>query len=234
MSGSMGGCTASHNRGGMYFRNRVVPTDPNTPRQASIRSYMAAAINAWTVFLTPAQRAAWETFAANTPMTDTLGSVLMLTGQQAFVKANVLAYTLARPTIVAAPTTFNNGQPVAVVQPTTLATPNKIGIATATGALLTSVLLMEDAPDDGDVAMYLGPPVNASRNFWKGPYQLAATTPIASGAGGAAFTTTAALQTQDDPLVVGQFRPVRFRVLYDDGRMSQVYRTIAEVVDDTV
>jgi len=233
MSGSMGGCTASHNRAGMYFRNRVVPTNPNTTRQQNVRAYFTAAVNAWASTLTAAERADWETWAANVPFLDTLGQTFFLTGQQAFIRANVVGYQLGRSTLVAAPIDFNNGQPIAAIAPATAATPGQIGVILATSAFSIAATLMDDAPDDGDVALYLGPPVSPSVNFYKGSYQFAAQTPIAAAAGGVSFTTLVAAQHQATPLVVGQFRPVRLRVAYDDGRLSIAYEAIAEVIDDT-
>ncbi|KKM06452.1 hypothetical protein LCGC14_1743870, partial [marine sediment metagenome] len=37
-SGSIGGLTASHNRGGMYFRARTIPTNPATSFQTVVRN----------------------------------------------------------------------------------------------------------------------------------------------------------------------------------------------------
>ena len=39
-SGSSGGVTASHNRGGYYLRQRVVPSDPASTLQLKVRSAM--------------------------------------------------------------------------------------------------------------------------------------------------------------------------------------------------
>jgi len=42
LSGSAGGTTASRNRGGGYFRNKAVPTNPDTVFQQAARAILAA------------------------------------------------------------------------------------------------------------------------------------------------------------------------------------------------
>ena len=37
-SGKIGGVVASHNRGGQYFRQHVIPTDPATGLQSTMRA----------------------------------------------------------------------------------------------------------------------------------------------------------------------------------------------------
>jgi hypothetical protein len=166
-------------------------------------------------------------------MTDVLGQTFFLTGQQAFIRVNVVRFQLGQSVLLTAPTEFNNGQPVAGITTTVLGTAAKIG-KVSPDALSTTANLMAPAPDDGDVIMYLGPPVNPTVNFYKGSYQLAAIMTLADAAEAAAFSTVAASQTQADQLVVGQYRPIRLRVLYDDGRLSDPYEIVAEVIDDVV
>jgi hypothetical protein len=88
LSGSIGGSTASHNKGGAYFRTRVVPVNPNTTAQAAQRSRIALLATQWGQLLTAAQREAWAVFATNNPITDRLGQALTLTGAQAYSKIN--------------------------------------------------------------------------------------------------------------------------------------------------
>ena len=67
-SGSLGGLTASHNAGGNYLRARVVPTDPQSPRQVSLRQIVGTLSNRWVNTLSQLQRDAWETYAQNVPL----------------------------------------------------------------------------------------------------------------------------------------------------------------------
>lgn len=86
-SGSMGGQTASHNRGGQYLRARTVPTNPGTEQQQAIRTIFGNLATAWQT-LTDAQRAAWKTYADNVPVLNKFGDPIYLTGQQMFVRCN--------------------------------------------------------------------------------------------------------------------------------------------------
>lgn len=178
-SGSFGGLTASHNKGGAYFRRRSVPTDPSSAFQAVIRDAFATLSQQWTNSLTPAQRTAWDDYAQQVAWTDTLGQTIQLSGQNHFIRANVprLQCTFYRtapfgsfdPTtnvITAAPVINDLGQTPILGTPTlvvaggaaTLSIPN-----TTPGAIATDAALI-----------YVSPPMNESIEFWKGPYILSA------------------------------------------------------------
>lgn len=83
-SGSQADTTASRNRFGQYNRTRASPVQPRTPRQVEVRALLTDASQAWRE-LTDATRAAWATYAASTPRTDSLGQTVFPTGHQAFV-----------------------------------------------------------------------------------------------------------------------------------------------------
>ena len=104
-SGSIGGVTASRNRGGMYFRARSVPTNPNTPQQQAVRNNFAALTAGWSL-LTPAQRTAWSVYAANTPIINPLGDTIYLTGQQMYIRCNAARKQAGLATISAGPVIF--------------------------------------------------------------------------------------------------------------------------------
>lgn len=123
-SGSIAGLTYSHNKGGMYARARSIPTNGRSAQQQAIRNAITTLATRWGQTLTAGQRTAWETFAANVPITDTLGEPRNVTGLDWYVKANsyriqsgvavvdagpvvfeMATATLPVPTIVAAGTT---------------------------------------------------------------------------------------------------------------------------------
>lgn len=83
-SGAQGSTVASHNRFGPYFRNRTIPTNPNTAAQITYRTILKTASQAWKN-LSDAQRAAWSAAAAVLPRIDPLGRVYYQTGHQYFV-----------------------------------------------------------------------------------------------------------------------------------------------------
>ncbi len=87
LSGSTGGITASRGRGGQYFRRRAIPTNPSSPAQLNVRSIFASQSQAWSD-LTDAERAAWEAWTPQNPITNALGNQITLSGHMAFVKLN--------------------------------------------------------------------------------------------------------------------------------------------------
>lgn len=230
MSGSMGGLTASRNRGGQYFRQRVVPTNPASTRQNAVRAYLASAVAAWTNTLTAAQRTAWATYAANTPRTDSLGNEIVLTGQQAYIGAYVPRMQAGAAVPTAAPTVFNRGEPVASITTSLGGAPNLIGLDL--GNTSDVLALMDAASDDGDILIFLGPPISEAVNFYKGPYQLADVVPIAAAATTVNWSTDVTTLSDDVALVAGQSRPIRIIIAYDDGRTSESFALVCPVIAD--
>jgi hypothetical protein len=231
MSGSLGGVTAAHNRGGQYLRQRVVPTNPNSTSQMLVRSYMAAAVAYWGEMLTAAQRDDWTVYAANTPTTDSLGQELVLTGQQMFIRSAVVRARAGQAFVAAAPTTFDRGVPVSGTRGVIDLVAGEIGVAGS--ALSTQVEFMAELPDDGDVVMQIGKPVNPGVNFYKGPYRLVYADGVNSGVEEKIMSNGPAIE--DYPfgvLTAGTRRPVRFTVAYDDGRVSVPWEAILPVVED--
>lgn len=89
-SGSVANQTASRNRYGQYFRDRIIPTDPSTPGQISSRALFALAASNW-AGLTDAERLAWSEWAARVPSHGKLGTSAPLTGQTGFIGAFMVA-----------------------------------------------------------------------------------------------------------------------------------------------
>lgn len=87
VSGSMGGVTASHNRGGQYFRRRATPVNPATSFQGEVRSKLAGLSASWRG-LTDSQRLAWDEAAGSYTTVNALGTSIQLTGQQLYIRAN--------------------------------------------------------------------------------------------------------------------------------------------------
>ena len=87
LSGSIGGTVFSRNRGGAYVRNRSIPVDPNTSFQIAVRAILANQSQNW-ADRTDAERAAWESWALQNPVTNALGNQIRLSGHQAYVQLN--------------------------------------------------------------------------------------------------------------------------------------------------
>lgn len=87
LSGSLGGTTASRNKGGQYFRVRAIPTNPSTTAQLQRRADFATVSTDWQN-LTSANRAAWDEWARQNPITNALGASIKKSGHQSFVGLN--------------------------------------------------------------------------------------------------------------------------------------------------
>lgn len=87
ISGKLGANVFSHNKGGGYIRVKGNPTNPNSTRQQETRGWLAELSAAW-ASLTDEERNAWDTWAANNPLTDPLGQQYYRTGHQCYVGLN--------------------------------------------------------------------------------------------------------------------------------------------------
>lgn len=236
-SGKLDGLVASHNKGGNYFRALAIPTNPNTSRQASVRGWFGSAVQAWTDLLSDSQRGAWNSYAQQTPVTNVFGDAIQLSGQQMYIRTVVVALQLGRAitTVHDAPTINNTGEP-----PAGLVTLND-GVIDAIGIDATDLSVSVQVPggtsDDGDLLLQFGSPVNSGVTGVRGPFQFAyrgETAPeVAAMSTGVTVDTTVADLTIDTELAIGQRRPVRARILYDDNRLSQPLEILAPVVDDS-
>lgn len=219
VSGSLAGITGSRNRGGQYLRRRANPVNPNSARQADVRSIFSGLVSSWLSTVTTAGRQAWTAYANNVPNTDSLGNTIVRTGQQMYIGCNTPRLQAGLARVDTGPVIFDTGEnPVSittfeVVSPTTI---NVVGNLSA------------PASDDGDLLLYIGPPQNVSRNFFKGPYQFAAAIPVAAAA--TTFTEATLEYLSSNVIAEGDWLPVRMRMAYDDGRLSTVYETFVTPV----
>lgn len=215
-SGSIAGITASRNRGGNYFRARAMPTNPNTPFQQAIRSYMAQLSAIWSSTLTQAARDKWDNYALQVPLPNALGEPINVGGIGMYQRSNVprLQTTAAElPRQDVAPGIFDLGE----------FTPPVIVSATQSTQDLSITFDNTDEwanEDDSAMLVSISRPKNPGTNFFKGPYRFAdviqgnSTTPPTSPA------TIAAPFAFD----VGQRVFVFIRVTRGDGRLSASFR----------
>jgi len=87
--GSVGGTTHSKNRYGFYIKNKAIPTNPNSPAQAEIRSIMTQLVARWKSTLTQAQADAWN-HAGELHKRSKYGQGFSLSGFNLFCGVNVL------------------------------------------------------------------------------------------------------------------------------------------------
>lgn len=207
-SGSIGGATASRNRGGQYFRRRAIPTNPNSAEQQQIRGIFASLNSAWNNTLTAAQRSGWDTYALNTPVTDSLGNPVNAGGKGMYIRGNVPRLQALLTAISAPPTTFGLN---------TLTQPNVTGIVASTKVVTFSFTNTDSwaSTTAGALLVYVSRPVNPSINSFSGPFRFAgrilgaSTPPTSPGTVTGVFALTA-----------GQKQFVRFVAVDATGRLS--------------
>lgn len=206
-SGSVGGMTFSHNRGGAYTRARAIPSNPSSVAQQSVRAIQTSLVAAWGA-LTNAQRVAWNEYAAANPQTNALGDKHNAGGIGMFIRANFVRNLVGLTNITAAPTV---NTPVVLTPPTLSAdTPGTSAIqvaytntdewATATG---------------GALAIFIARPQAPTIFGFKGPFRytdkvLGAATP----------PTSPKSVTSPFPFAAGQKLFARFIAVSADGRVS--------------
>ncbi len=211
-SGSLGGVTFSRNRGGAYIRDRVVPTNPNTPQQQAVRGFVSQLTSLWLTTLSATQRAAWDLYALNVPLPNPLGEDRNVGGIGMYVRSNVPRLQTGLPRVDDAPTIFNLG---AFTAPTitTLVAPDVLTLAfTDTDDWV--------GEDDAALLTFGSRGQNDSINFFKGPYR---TFP---GVLGDATTppTSPEVLTWPFTVAVDQRGFLRASVTRADGRLSSDLR----------
>lgn len=206
-SGSIGGMTASRNRGGQYFRSRAIPVNPNTTAQIAARNALTASSIIWGT-LTDAQRTAWNLYASNVPTTNKLGDSIFLSGQQWFVAMNTLRQRAGQSLVTAAPTTF---------QMADLTLPTLVSPSAASGNLEVNFTTTDDWANEigGGLFVQMGRPQCCGVSFFKGPWQKAGTID-----GNTTPPTSPDTLTAPFPMAVGNKIWIRCTAFLADGRIS--------------
>lgn len=217
-SGSLASNTFSHNRGGQYIRQRAVPTNPQTSFQQVVRNAVASLTAQWGA-LTAAQRTAWDTYALNVPLVDTLGEARNAGGIGQYIRSNTPRLQDGRARIDTAPAIFQLG----VLSP--------VGITSITAA--TSVMVITftaadlwNATTGGFLFVYTSRAFSPSINYFNGPYRLAGRVIGNTGTPPASPQNITIAFT----CVAGQRVGVRFRSSMADGRLSAAQRLTATAV----
>lgn len=219
-SGSVGGTTYSHTRSGMYMRARSIPVNPNTGFQLQVRTALTSLVTRWTSVLTTAQRAAWNLYGANTPVTNALGDPINLSGQNWYIACNTPrvqattkfpAIAPLVPIIDTAPAIFDRG---AFTTPTFVAD-------VSTGITVTYVDSEPYINTAGGVGLFfMSRPMNPSRNFYKGPWRLIAAFDGDTAPSSPQIITPATIAAQGYPFAAGQNIWMKFVASQPDGRLS--------------
>ena len=199
--GKIGGNVFSRNRYGMYVRRFAAPVQPNTPFQEAQRSNFTAATQYWSKTLTASQRAAWEDYAAGTPLKDRLGESIQLSGNAMFCRHAAVWLRLGSAVVTTAPTT-----------------PGEAGMPTVTltGSVADKIKVTAYTPSGGAtdqmVMLMCAAPQTQARNFFKGPFTW--------GGSWALNTATPITLSSPDPVAVGQRYFLQFRVFMANGKVG--------------
>lgn len=207
-SGSVGGLTASRNKGGMYLRARAMPTNPGTSFQTAVRALMAQLTAIWSNTLTSAQRAAWTEYALQTPILNALGEAKPIAGLPMYVRCNVPRLQAGLPRVDDGPTTF--GLP-------DFALPGITSITASTGVMIVTFETGETwtTAADGGLLILSSRGQGEAINYFKGPYRFAK---VIEGA--ATPPTSPQNVTLPFTVAAGQRVFNQFRVSLPDGRLS--------------
>jgi hypothetical protein len=212
-SGSIGGATFSHNRGGAYIRARTVPTNPNSPQQAVVRALMAALTALWNNTLTQAQRDGWQLYADQVLIPDTLGEPRNAGGIGMYCRSNIPRQQAGATLVNDAPTIYNLGDFTAPV------------FASISQATQQLSMTFDNADawaneDDALMIVLLGRPQNPGVKYFKGPYRYAGKVEGDSGTP----PTSPATIALPFAAVTGQRVFGQVRVARADGRLSLPFR----------
>lgn len=207
-SGSIGGLTASRNKGGMYLRARATPTNPSSSFQQAVRAYMAALTSLWVDTLTAAQREAWKIYADAVPLIDSLGEPRAIPPLAHYVRSNVPRLQAGLARVDDAPTVFD-------LSPFSL--PGITSITASTGiAIVTFSSSDAWASEVGSALLVLGSRgMNPTINYFKGPFRYAGKV-----AGAGTPPTSPQNITMPFGLAADQVAFLQFSVSRADGRLS--------------
>ena len=211
VSGSIGGITYSHNKGGLYTRGRATPTNPASPQQVVVRNAVAQLTSRWTAVLTAAQRAAWASYADAVLIPDAFGDPRKIPALSHYVRSNVPRIQSALSIIDAGPT-----------EPTlpTMSDQSFIPDVSSTNVSITFVNTDEWAGEVGGALLVL-----ASRSqvvgitSWKGPYRYAGKI-----SGAVTPPTSPQVIALPFPVVLDQRTFFQTRCVRADGRVSSPFR----------
>lgn len=215
-SGSIGGTTFSHNRGGLYTRARRVPVNPQTAFQNVIRNLMGS-LQAMYPTLTGAQRNAWYVYSENMTFPNALGLQIRYTAQNCYVMLNTPRLQAGLSRIDNAPVVFE----LATLTP-------PVPTITAAGTTVSVAYTNTDGwatESGGALLVYASKPQNLTINYFKGPYRFAGKV-----VGAASPPTSPAVITL--PFVTGPTgskQMFNFVAVRADGRISSGFRVAASI-----
>ena len=175
MSGSMCGLTASHNRGGRYFRCKVKPTDPATRAQRRARQSFSN-VAADYAKLSPTEQQSWRDYAQRIPRRGPLGDPVQLSGQQMYNRSKLYAKNvneIAGATPLVVPLIAPPGSTLPAFEESPILTQALESSQAVEVSFITSEPWVSE--DGASMTISVSPPQGAGVEFFKGPFQQALT-----------------------------------------------------------
>lgn len=216
--GSIAGTTFSRNRSGAYIRARVVPVNPSTEYQQTIRNILTQIVERWRSTLTAAQRTAWGVYAAAINIPNKLGENQLLTGFNHFVRSNTAIMQAGGTVVDDGPTELSLPEADSTFALSASEASQNLSITFDNG--------LEWANEDGGYMLIkAGIPKSATRNFFKGPWRYAGKIE----GDGVTPPTSPATIASPYPVAAGQKIWVEARIARADGRLSAPFRTVCTV-----
>lgn len=215
-SGSIGGTTFSHNRGGLYTRARRKPVNPQTSFQNGVRNTLGA-LQAMYPTLSAVARNAWYVYSENMTFPNALGLQINYSAQNCYVMLNSPRIQGGLSRIDVAPTIFE----LATLTP-------PVPTITAGGSTVSVAYTNTDGWANevgGALLVYASKPQNITINFFDGPYRFAGKV-----SGAATPPTSPAVITL--PFVTGPTgskQMFKFVAVRADGRISSAFRVTASI-----
>lgn len=216
ISGSIAGTVHARNRFGNYIRPRTKPVNKHTERQEAIRAILSVMTEYWNHSMNDGERALWDVYAAAVSWLNRLGETIHITGFNMFCRTNGCVITC--------------GGPISKVAPTILSLPTKdstmeisnTSIANQTISSTFDITGWAGSPGKLGIAVYMGLPQLASRNFFNGHWRFMQ---FFDGPGTGTVVLTAAF-----PFALGQKLFLKARLLDNDHRISEPWMLPTHVV----
>ncbi len=212
-SGSQGGTTFSHNRYGMYTRQRSTPVNPSSPRQQSHRAALQLLTERWRETLTQQQRDGWEIYGDNVVMKNKVGEDVFLPGVNHYLRSNLARVISGAPIVDPYPVVFTLPE-----------ADTTILVAYSSAVQRASVNFNNGLPwageDGARMSVFMSRPQNAHRNYVGGPYRYMGVVEGDSG------TPPTSPQVMDAPFQFAQDQRIstKLRISRGDARLSQPFR----------
>ena len=104
VAGKVGNVVFQRGKAGPIVRSRVIPINPKSLSQSLVRSRMTVRSKAW-ASLSESQRSSWDSAAASASwtQTDTFGNSFQLSGEQLYIKLNLVIASVGGSAIASPP-----------------------------------------------------------------------------------------------------------------------------------